>query len=318
MAIAFITSTEKNNPFSSPEFLNHWLEAFSSYDSQLDIRLWPDVGNLDDITFALVWRHPYGSLNQLPNLKAIASLGAGVDHIMGDPNLPNNIPIARVVDKTMAKEMTQYAVAATLNYIKRFDHWDACQQQNTWGQKPPFSLSKTHVGIMGLGYLGKHIARALSNLEVHVSAWSRSKKTLDNIQCFAGDAELDIFLSQSDVLICMLPLTPKTKNLLNTKTLSQLPHEAYVINVARGPILVDEDLIELLDNDHLSGARLDVFREEPLPKEHPFWTHPKIHLTPHIASVTNADSVVPQIVDNYYRALKGEKLSNLINVTHGY
>ncbi len=318
MAILMINGRATKAHSDDKIVLENWKSAFLKQDPGLDIRIWPNTGKPEDITFALVWHPPTGELRKYPHLKCIASLGAGVDHIMQDPQRPKDIPIVRVVDKQMAKDMTQYVVWAVLNHVKRFDHWAKLQNKTAWEQEGPFSLTETQIGVMGLGHLGQHIASALVHLGLQVSGWSRSKKIINKVQCFSSDAELELFLSQSDILICILPLTPTTRNILNEKTLAHLPEGAYVINVARGELLVEQDLMAALDRGQLSGACLDVFQTEPLPKNHPFWKHPKIRITPHIASVTNVKFVAPQIIDNYHRLSTGQPLLNRVDTLKGY
>lgn len=318
MAMLLICGRNKTEAKTYNWFIRDCIQGIQQNDAEIELRVWPDVGNHDDIQFAMVWRHPPGELQRYPNLKCIASLGAGVDHILSDPHLPLHVPIVRVVDKHMAVDITQYVVAMTLSYIKRLTHWQQCQQQNRWCKQPPFNFAQRQIGIMGLGFLGKKAANALHDLGLHVTGWSRTKKVSDKIQCFSGTQEFELFLSQSDVLICMLPLTSQTENILNKDTFTHLPFGAYLINLARGHHLVEADLLAALESGQLSGACLDVFRQEPLPKKHPFWTHPKIQVTPHIASVTNPLTIAPQLVENYHRALKGFELLNQVDITRGY
>lgn len=318
MSILIICGRTPKETESYNWYMLKWQEALLKLDPSLDIRIWPEIGNPEDITFVLLWRHPHGVCEQFPNLRCIASMGAGVEHIMTDPNLPTHIPVVRIMDNTMGKQMVQYAVAATLFHIRLFDRWQESQRIAKWDKFPPFGLYKAQVGVMGLGYLGQQIAIALTQMGLPVSGWSNSKKSIDNVQSFAGKNEFELFLSQSDVLICMLPLTPETKGILNKNTFNLLPPNAYIINMGRGQHLIEQDLIDAIDSGQLSGACLDVFEEEPLPKQHPFWSQPKIKITPHIASVTSPTSVAPQILENYQRAQRGDDLINRANVTRGY
>lgn len=317
MAILILTEADKNEPEIFKWFFDKWKKALNELDPNIEVRVWPNVGDPKDILLILAWRYPYGELNNYPNLKCITSIGAGVDHIMEDPKRPENIPVARIIDKNLERDMTQYVVASTLNYIKRFDHWADNQRKQLWKKDLPINFSSSQVGVMGLGFLGKNLAKALNQLGLHVSGWSHRKKNIEHVQCFEGK-DLQAFLSQANILICLLPLTPDTKNILNKQTLHYLPQGAFLINVARGNLLVDEHLLEALDSGQLSGACLDVFREEPLPKDHPFWNHPKIKITPHIASVTNPRSAASQIIENYHRILQGQELINTIDIKRGY
>lgn len=316
MAIAIIIGRDAQNRklFS---YMNEALQLLSSLQPGLDVRMYPDLGDYNEIDFVLAWRPPFGIFNQLPHLQCIASLGAGVDHLFADPQLPAHIPIVRIVDPAMSTDITQYVVAAVLYWLRRFDQWQVHQQQKIWKGSEPSKLDKT-VGIMGLGFLGAHAAQALHALGVKVIGWGRSPKTLPGIQQFSGTAELPAFLSKADALVCLLPLTPETKHILNAENFACLPRGAYLLNLGRGDHLVEADLLAALDSGQLSGACLDVFREEPLPVNHPFWSHPHIRVTPHIAAITNWATALPQILENYRRIKAGELLINRVDRAKGY
>lgn len=318
MAIALIVGRDIQDRNRFPDLLDSIPKLIETLQPGLDVRVYPDLGDYQDIDFAMVWRQPFGILEQLPNLKCIASLGAGVDHLFADPHLPKTIPIVRIVDPAMSIEITQYIVTAVLFWLKRFDHWEKCQEQKFWGRAMPFNLLDKTVGIMGLGFLGAHTVKTLHSLGVKVIGWSQSPKNMLEIQQFSGDAELKDFLSQTTILVCMLPLTPHTQNILNIEHFNCLPKGAYLINIGRGEHLVEDDLLAALDSGQLSGACLDVFRQEPLPPAHPFWTNPRIRVTPHIASVTNPATALPQILENYRRLQAGEPLLNCVDVQKGY
>lgn len=298
-------------------FFDEWKKAFHQIDPAIDIRVWPDIGDPKDIVLVIAWKYPPGELKKYPNLKCIASMGAGVDHILNDPERPQEIPVVRIVDKQMAIDITQYVVAATLYYVKRFDQWAADQQKKLWKKEPPFNLANYQIGIMGLGHLGQHAAKALNQLGLRVIGWSQSKKEIKNIECFDGK-NLKKFLSKTNILICMLPLTKDTINILNEKNFNCLPQGAYLINVARGHLLVEKDLLSAIESGQIAGAYLDVFREEPLPQDHPFWTIPNIKITPHIASITNPKTAASQIIENYHRACRELNLINTVDLKRGY
>lgn len=320
MTIALLVGRDEEDKHRWQWFITEWQQALLALDPGIDIRVWPDVSDFESIDYALVWRHPLGSLSQFPNLKGIASLGAGVDHLMIDPDIlkSKHVPIVRVTDPYMASDIVQYVVATTLHHIKRLDKWEANQKKSLWDRKPPFNFINKTVGIMGLGFLGQKAATALKSMDLKVIGWSNSPKELPGVQCFSGKNEFENFLSQTDVLICMLPLTKDTQNILNKNTFSLLRQDAFIINLGRGEHLVDEDLIAALDEGKLSGSYLDVFRIEPLPTTHPFWQHPKVQLTPHIASVTNAATAAPQVLDNYRRAMANQELLNRVDLSKGY
>jgi glyoxylate/hydroxypyruvate reductase A len=295
-----------------------WVKHLDRLDPGIDIRVWPEVGDADDITFAFCWNHPPGEFKKYKNLKCIASLGAGVDHILRDPDLPAGVPITRVVEHCMAQSMSEYAVWAVLNYCRQFDLFRTDQSQKKWRPRIPLLAADTRIGIMGLGQLGKDTAKKLSYLGFPVTGWSRAPKDIPGVRCLAGDEALDDFLSQSRILICLLPLTPKTIGILNKSTFDRLPAGAYVINIARGQHLIEKDLLAALDSGQLDGACLDVFEVEPLPETHPFWSHPKIIVTPHISSITYPKAVAPQIIENYQRSRTGEPLLYVVDVERGY
>jgi glyoxylate/hydroxypyruvate reductase A len=295
-----------------------WVKHLKAIDPDLDIRIWPESGKPEEIEFALVWRHPPGELRKYPNLRCIASLGAGVDHILRDPDLPAGVPISRVVDRSMARSMTEYVVLSVLNYCRHFEAYRQDQLQRRWKPRIPRRTRDVRIGIMGLGQLGGHAAATLVRLGFQVRGWSRTGRRIEGVISYADGKQLDKFLSATDILVCLLPLTQATERILSRRTFAKLPPEAYVINAARGRHLVEEDLLEALESGHLSGACLDVFQHEPLPPEHPFWRHPKITVTPHISSLTDPKAVAPQLVENYRRARDGKPLLNLVDMQLGY
>lgn len=318
MAIALLVGRDEHETALYNWFIEDITQQLIKFDSTLDIRIWPDLGTPDEVELALVWRHPFGALKKYPNLKCIASLGAGINHLTEDPELSNTIPIIRLMDPYMANDIVQYALTYVLHHIKRVEYWSENQKKNTWIRKPPFSLSNKTIGIMGMGFLGKKIALALQFIGLNVIGWSNSSKDIPGIKDFSGQKEFGNFLSQTDILICMLPLTSKTKHILNRDTFSQLRQDACLINIGRGDHLVEDDLIFFLDSGKLSTAYLDVFSQEPLPPHHPFWTHPKIHVTPHVASVTNPATAIPQLLADYYKLLAGEKITTQVDLAKGY
>ncbi|HSP12883.1 MAG TPA: glyoxylate/hydroxypyruvate reductase A [Salegentibacter sp.] len=303
------------SPGKDPKY---WVEALQNQHPGLNIYVYPEEHDKEEVEFALAWKHPRGLFKNYPNLKVIASMGAGVDHITSDPELPENINITKVVDEMLEGDMGNFVLSLILNYQRDLSIYQQQQAEKNWSPKNYKRNKDVKVGILGLGHLGRATAKTLVKNGFNVHGFSRTPKDIDNIESFAGEDEMEAFLEKSEILVNLLPLTPQTENILNKDLFQKLPKGAYVINVARGEHLVELDLIEMLDREQLSGAALDVFRQEPLPDDHPFWEHPKVLLTPHIASVTHPRYVVPQIVENYERMMEEEPLKNVIEREKGY
>lgn len=318
MAFALLVGATPEETQTFDWFINEFKKAFLALDSTLDIRAWPNLGDYSEIDVALVWRHPKGVLNQFPNLKLIVSLAAGVDHVLSDKDLPKHIPLVRLTDPYMANDIVQYVLWAVLNHVKRMDDWAENQKNKKWTRNPPIAYSHKKIGIMGLGFLGKRAAETLAQIGLTVLGWSNSPKKIDHVTCFVGKDQFSDFLSQTDILICMLPLTSHTDSLLCEKTFSKLPKGAYLINVGRGEQLVESDLVKALDSGQLSGACLDVLRQEPLPSDHVFWSYSNIRITPHIASVTHPETAAPQLFAEYRRLIQGAELINKVDYVKGY
>ncbi len=295
-----------------------WKKALKAESPELEVFGYSEDHPKHKIEMALIWKHPEGSLAEYPNLKLIASNGAGVDFIFEDPQVPKGIPITRIVDTKLAEDMSEHVLAVILSHLKNLDTYKLQQTQGVWKPRNYYRISDFTVGIMGLGALGSFVAKDLVRFGFKVQGWVNSHKSFENVKTFAGGEELPEFLSSSEILVCLLPLTDKTTGILNTSLFKQLPKNAFVINVARGGHLVDVDLIEMLDNGHLSGAGLDVYHQEPLPTTHPFWQHEKIHMTPHYASVSDPKFVVPQILENYRRMKAGKAFINEVSKDKGY
>lgn len=298
--------------------VSSWVKALKEKRPDLALSVYPDVPDAAAVEGAIVWNHPLGVFKEFPNLKWISSMGAGVDHVLKDPELPEAAVITRITDENLTNDMATFTLALVLNHLRGLSFYKVLEHQQTWKRKRYQRIEETTVGVMGTGVLGAAVARLLKQTGFNVNGWARTPKDLDGVKVYVGEKELSDFLSRTDVLVCLLPLTKETRNILNKRTLEQLPQEAFVINVARGEHLVEEDLIEMLDKGHLSGASLDVFRQEPLPQDHIFWKHPKINITPHIASVTDPNTAVNQVLDNYDRLQNMEQLLNVVSLTKGY
>ncbi|WP_299824778.1 glyoxylate/hydroxypyruvate reductase A [uncultured Pontibacter sp.] len=303
---------------NNSRWLNFWLDALKESRPDLKVHVYPYDGPPEEIEFAISWNHPLGAFKQFPNLRCIASTGAGVDHILRDPELPAGVQLTRVVDEDLTNDMATFTTTLVLSHVRGLFSYKVAEATQRWEPKTYQRPKDVKVGVMGVGVLGTETGRQLKALGFNVQGWAKSTKNIESIPVFAGDAGLADFLATSNILICLLPLTKETANILNKTTLSKLPKGAYVINVARGEHLVDADLLEMIDSEHIAGASLDVFRTEPLPEEHPFWAHPKISITPHIASITNPASAVRQILANYDRLKQQKPLLNLVSLTKGY
>lgn len=298
--------------------IDSWKKALKAKAPDISIYSYLEEHPKEEITLACVWKQPVDSLKQYPNLKCIASLGAGVDFIFKDQSVPENIPITRVVDPVLASDMSEFVLALILSFFKNLNNYRTDQMKKVWYPQEYKRISDVTVGIMGMGALGEKLAEDLIKNRFKVIGWATSPKIIPGVEVYTGDKEKNTFLSKSNILVCLLPLTRETTGILNSKLFKELPKQSYVINVARGGHLVDEDLLEYINNGHLAGAGLDVFHEEPLSVEHPFWTHPKIHITPHIASVSDIESVIPQLLENYGRLKEGLPLNNIVNREKGY
>ncbi len=311
MAILIIAKSER------PEW---WSDQLRENDPSLDVREWPDCGDPDEIEYVLAWKPPAGELAKFPNLKVVFSLGAGVDHLFSDPDFPKHAAIWRVVDPYLTAGMREYVLLHVLRYHKEQPALDAQQRAHVWNDRARSlkQADERRIGILGLGELGQACGLALAALGFDVAGWSRSEKALKGITCLHGVDGLDTLLARSDILVCLLPLTPQTEGILNAELFAKLPEGACLINVARGGHLVEDDLVAALEAGQLAHTTLDVFRTEPLPDGHPFWDHPKITVTPHNASITDPRSVARQIVAAISAVERGEPLPNAVDPQLGY
>jgi glyoxylate/hydroxypyruvate reductase A len=245
------------------------------------------------------------------------NIGAGVDALL-QLKLPPALKVVRLDDAGMSVQMAEYVCHAVIRHFREFDGYDADTQAGKWSYRKPRSRADFTVGVMGLGVLGECVTKALQVFDFPVNGYSRSTKDLSGIRCFSGAQALPDFLAATRVLVNLMPLTPETENILNKDTLAQLQPGGYVINVARGKHLVEEDLITLIDSGHLSGATLDVFRTEPLPVDHPFWRHPKITVTPHTSARTLREESIAQIVGKIQALQRGQAINGVVDSQRGY
>jgi glyoxylate/hydroxypyruvate reductase A len=303
---------------SSVDSAARWRQKLTQLSAELDIRVWPDIGDPGEIEYALVWRPEPGLLASLPKLKLILSLGAGVDHILVDPQLPRGVPIVRLVDPYLIDAMSEYVVLQVLRLHRHDLDYRAQQQAGIWRELPQKNAGERPVGILGFGEIGQDAGRKLAALGFPVFGWGRRNRTVAGVQTHAGAKGLSQLLPASQILVCLLPLTAATEGILCARTFAALPRGAGLVNAGRGAHLVEEDLIPALDSGQLSGAALDVFHKEPLPPGHPFWRHPRILVTPHIAGITNPATAAPIVLDSIRRFEQGLPLLNQVDRVRGY
>ena len=278
-----------------------------------------DTFRPEDIDYALSFRPPPGLLKSLPKLKAVFSLGAGVDGFIADQDYPRHVPLVRFVDDTLSREMATYVVLHVLMFHRNQRALDAAQRKRIWLQsKLARRTEDTRVGILGLGEIGTLSAMRLRDLGFRVAGWSLSPKRVDGVESFAGENAFDGFLARTDILVCLLPLTPATTGILNAKTFAKLPRGAFVINAARGGHQVEADIVKAIDSGQLAGAALDVFETEPLPESSALWSHPKITVTPHLAAISDPEASVRMVIDGIARFERGEKPEHVVDLARGY
>jgi len=294
-----------------------WIDAVSKALPEARIHLWSGAP-VESARYALVWKPPPELVWELGKTKAVFNLGAGVDALANEPKLPRHVPLVRLEDAGMAKQMAEYVTYAILRRYREFDAYAEQQSRAVWRSRPRLDKRDFVIGILGMGVLGCSVAAALAPFDFALRGWSRTVKTVSGVESYAGSAGLDAFLGGCRVLVCLLPLTPDTRGLLNRETLSRLPQGAYVVNVSRGGLVVDDHLRALIDDGHISGAMLDVFQDEPLAPTHPFWHHPKISVTPHVSAVTLIDESVAQIANKIRRLEAGLPITGIVDPQRMY
>lgn len=300
------------------ESAESYIREMRRLDPGLEIREWPDIGNPEDVDIAMVWKMPHGELAKFPNLKLIISMAAGVDHVLSDPDRPEGVPIVRVTDPHMARSMGHWFLMNILRLHRETAHYDKLRSQKIWPAEIAFDTDSVSVGILGLGYLGVHVAQMLKAVGLRVQGWSRTEKNLDGIHSFSGRPGLDQMLSNTNYLACLLPNTAVTEGIMNLSLFNKMPRGSYVLNAGRGSQLVESDLLEALNNGQIKGAALDVFETEPLPKDHPFWTDSRILLTPHHAAEVFLPAAAKIFLKNIYSIRNNLPLMGLVNQELGY
>jgi glyoxylate/hydroxypyruvate reductase A len=295
-----------------------WRDTFATVLRDEGFFIWGAQGAAE-AACAIVARPQPGALASLRGLRLVSSVGMGVDHILGDPDLPAGVPVTRVVTPEMVAQVAEYVVLAVLRVERESDRFDRLQREGRWERRLVARPGgKRRVGLLGLGAIGSRVARHLVALDVPVRGWSRAPRSLPGVVTHAGQDGLADMLAETDILVCALPRTRETEGILDRRCFARLPRGAHVINVGRGEHLVEADLLEAIDAGHLSGATLDVFRTEPLPPGHPFWQHPAIRITPHSAGLSTPDASARRILENLNRLRAGEPLLDAVEPGRGY
>jgi glyoxylate/hydroxypyruvate reductase len=309
MHISFCCTDTKAQP---------WLDGLQAALPGARVAQWQPGADAAD--YAVVWAPPQQFFDEQTKLKGVFNIGAGVDALMS-LSIPAGMPVVRLDDAGMSVQMAEYVCHAVIRHFREFDGYESDVANGKWSYRKPKRREDFPVGVMGLGMLGARVIRSLAMFDFPVLGWSRSAKNIDGAHCFAGAGGFDDFLAATRILVCLLPLTPETENIMRRDTLARLLAGGYVINVARGGHLVDGDLIALIDSGHLAGATLDVFRAEPLPPAHPFWNHPKIALTPHTSARTLRDESIAQIAGKIRALSNGApvaSIAGLVDLKKGY
>lgn len=295
-----------------------WVPLLEATMPDCRISVWNPQGPPSGAEAALVWRPTPDLFSHETQLHTLFNLGAGVDALLKMPEIPSHVRIVRLEDAGMSVQMAEYALYALLRASRDFAEFDAVQAEAKWSPKPGTRRKDWPVGVLGLGQVGVRVAEMLAEFGYPVAGWARTPREIAGVTCFAGQDQLPAFLARTRVLVNVLPLTPQTHGILNRDTLSQLLPQAHLINVGRGEHLVEEDLIDMLEEGEIAGATLDVFRTEPLPKDHPFWEDPRVHVTPHIAASTLRDESIEQIAAKVAQLSRGEPITGVVDRSRGY
>ena len=294
-----------------------WSKLFAERSPEIAFRMWPDVGDPRDVRYIAAWTLPPDMAATFPNLEVLFCVGAGVDQL-DLTQVPEAIPVVRMVEPGLVEGMVEFATLAVLALHRDWLAYATQQREHRWQSLPLRAAGTRRVGIMGMGVMGRAIAKRLREFGFPVAAWSRSPHEVEGIESFAGAKVLDAFLARTDILVCVLPLTEATRGILDARVFEALPRGAAVVNMGRGAHLVSADLVRALDEGSLSGAILDVTDPEPLPPDHPLWSHPRVAITPHVAAQTRPESAVEAVLENLRRHRRGEPLTGLVDRTRGY
>ncbi|MXZ80755.1 MAG: glyoxylate/hydroxypyruvate reductase A [Gammaproteobacteria bacterium] len=298
------------------ERFDEWTEAFRP--GNLELVHWDDLKAGQPLDYALVWYPEPGALHRHPGLKIIFSVGAGLDHLVGENILPPGIPVVRMVETALTLGMAEYVVYHVLRHHRFMPQYEQFQRDRAWEEILQIPANQRTVGILGMGVLGTACAQALMPFGFSIIGWSRTEKRLEGVEHYHGADQLDRMISRCDYLVCLLPYTRATRHILRREHLRHLPEGAVLINVGRGGLQVEDDLIEMLDSGHLGAAVLDVFEKEPLPPDNPLWSHPRVTITPHVASMTLPETSARHVLANIERCRAGLPLTHVADMARGY
>lgn len=294
-----------------------WADLFASKAPDIPFRIWPDIGNPETVRYLAAWLPPDDIKERFPHLELLFSTGAGVDQF-DLTALPPDLPIVRLAEPGVVAGMVEYVTMAVLALHRDLPTYIDQQRRGEWRAVRLQPAAKRRVGVLGLGTLGCAVLAQLGTFGFQLSGWSRSRRALEGVTCYAGTAELPVMLAETDILVCLLPLTRETRGILNAELFARLPSGASLVHVGRGPHLDQDALLDALSSEHLSRAVLDVADPEPLPQDHHFWSHPKILLTPHIASMTQPETAVDLVLENIRRFREGMPLIEAVDRARGY
>ncbi|TIQ61659.1 MAG: glyoxylate/hydroxypyruvate reductase A [Mesorhizobium sp.] len=294
-----------------------WRRELCRQLPELPVKVFGEPIDPNEVVYAMVWNHPAGDLNRYPNLKAIFSLGAGAEHFVADPTLPD-VPVILLADPAVARDMAAHALYWVLTFHRRYADYRSQQKDRIWHRKQIVPTREFRAGVFGLGRIGTEVASRIRDFGYAVSGWDRSARQIEGVNCYFGTDSLPEFLSRIDIVINALPLSPKTRHFLDEKIFSAMPPGSFFVNISRGAVVHDESLLDALDRGHLAGAALDAFAQEPLPLEHRYWTHPQVYITPHMSGATFASSAVDVIANNVRRLERGLDVVPLFNREAGY